>query len=184
MITEQISEKWRDIPEYEGRYAVSDIGNVMNVKKDKLLRPFDRAVTSNKNKKGYLTVHLTGNGFKYKNKSVHSLVLLAFERPRKKGEVINHIDGNPSNNRLENLEYCTQSHNRKQDFVTGRQSFLGEKNNSAKINSTQVLEIVKLRSKGHTYRAIAKIYGLNFTGIANIFNGHTWTHVTGFKNKY
>ena len=180
-----MEEIWKDIPEYVGRYQVSNLGRVLNKRTGRLLSPFDRQ--PNTPRAGYLTVHLGSRhlGKRFINKTVHSLVMLAFVGERPKDEVIHHIDHNPSNNRLDNLIYCTQSQNRQHDFKDGTQSFLGSKNNAAVINEKSVLEIVDLRlNKKMTLRSIGEIYGLTITGVSSVMNGHTWSHITGIKNNH
>lgn len=180
-----MEEIWKDIPEYEGRYQVSNLGNVLNKRTGRLLNPFDRQ--PNTPRARYLTVHLGSRhlGKRFMNKSVHSLVMLAFVGERPENYVIHHKDHNPSNNILDNLVYCTQSENRLHDFKDGAQSFLGSKNNSAIINEISVLEIVGLRiNKKMTLRSIGEIYGLSTTGVSSIMNGHTWSHITGIENKH
>lgn len=61
-------------------------------------------------KQGYLRVLLFANGV-HKNCQVHRLVATAFIPNPKNLPVVNHIDGNPKNNRVNNLEWCTQSAN-------------------------------------------------------------------------
>lgn len=173
-------ETWAEIPGYDN-YSVSNLGNIWSKKTKKYLTPCDRHKNHVKMKKGYMAVNLSLKG-KAKMFSVHSLVLLAFKGERPSGYVINHIDGNPSNNALYNLEYCTQSHNRKQDFINGRQSFIGEKNNQSKITEDDVKYILELKKQGYTYKEIAKKFNMSESGIGSIFTGHTWKHLTGIKN--
>ncbi len=172
-------ERWIDVPGYSGRYQVSDLGNVKNYR-GKKLKPFDRIKTGPDS--GYMSIHLVLEKNEYKNFTLHSLVMLAFVGQRPDGHVINHINGNKSDNRLLNLEYCTQSHNRKEDFLKGRQSLLGEKNTKAKLDKTQVLEIVRLReAAGYRYADLAEMFNMTSSGISSIFNGYTWSHITGIK---
>lgn len=176
-------EIWRTIKDYPN-YKVSSMGNVMG-KTGKALRPFDRARNGPKLQRGYLTVHLCSKGVKgYDNHSVHSLVMKEFIGPRPLGMVINHKNGIRWDNRLDNLEYCSQSYNRKQDFIHGRQSLRGEKNTQAKLTEEEVLQIVALYKTGeYTYLSLAKKYGVHVSGIANIFSGHCWSYLTGIKNR-
>ena len=178
-----MSEIWKEISGYGDKYSVSNYGNVKNHITGRLLNPFDRRAKSTSGKKGYKTVHLTGGLTRIKNASVHSLIMAAFIGDRPDGYVINHIDGNPSNNHLSNLEYCTQSHNRKQDFIHGRQSLKGENNTQSKIKQSDVLVIVSLRNGGMTYKQIGELFGLTISGVSSIFNGYTWSHITHIKPK-
>lgn len=60
---------------------------------------------------GYVCIGLTNKEGKTKTYSIHRLVGIHFlEKPEGKG-YINHLDANPSNNRVNNLEWCTQSEN-------------------------------------------------------------------------
>lgn len=178
-------EAWKGVNKYPN-YEVSNMGNVRNIKFTKILRPFDRIKYGPKLLRGYLTVHLCNKAKKgYTNFSVHSLVMAAFVGARPKGHVINHKNGIRWDNRLDNLEYCTQSHNRKQDFIMGRQSYRGEKNNSAKLNESDVLKIIKMYKTGkYTYVELAKKFGVHMCGISNIFNGHCWSYLTGITKRY
>lgn len=103
-----MEEKWKDIAGWEGRYRVSDQGNVEsydfpNGRKGKRLTP-------QPNEKGYLMVHLY-NGAKKKTAKVHRLVAEAFvPNPRNLPEV-NHHDGNKRNNAASNLEWSTRQEN-------------------------------------------------------------------------
>lgn len=110
-------EVWKDIPGYEGIYEVSDKGKVRS-SKDKTTKSVlhgerkwkQRVLKQKIDKKGYKRVTLWKNKVG-KDFLVHRLVAMAFlEKPDGK-DLINHIDGNPSNNYLENLEWCTSKEN-------------------------------------------------------------------------
>lgn len=177
-------EIWKTLDDYP-KYLVSNMGNVKSIRGN-ILRPFDRMKNKAPSYRGYQTVHLVGPKVKsrYENKTVHSLVMMAFVGPRPQGYVINHINGIKWDNRLDNLEYCTVSHNRKEDFIHGRQSLSGEKNTQAKLTERQVLEIVSLyKSGGHTFRSLAERFGIYYTGISNIMSGRCWGYLTGIKSK-
>lgn len=106
-------EKWRKVIGYEDLYRVSNLGNVqrvgsvVGVNKKYLngynLKPLD-------NGKGYLRIKLTKNN-KGKRIMLHRLIAEAFIDNPSNYKVVNHIDNNKYNNDIENLEWCTQSHN-------------------------------------------------------------------------
>lgn len=105
-------EEWKDIPGYEGLYQVSSLGNIKSInynhtKKEKLLKP-------QKQSNGYMTTRI-GN----KTKTIHRIVANAFITNSLNKPCINHIDGNKTNNRADNLEWCTNSENMKHAIRNG-----------------------------------------------------------------
>ena len=111
-----MEEIWKPIMSYSGLYEVSNLGNVRSV--DRISESYGGRIWNRKgkqlkpyiNKKGYAIVDLCVNG-KYKSHSVHRLVSETFiENPLKK-YAIDHIDRNPSNNRVDNLRWATGCEN-------------------------------------------------------------------------
>lgn len=114
---------WKDIPQYEGIYEVSNDGRVRTHKDKKTWssryntwREWGQRELKEKNPKGRdVRVSLYENG-KEKSFLVHRLVAFAFI-PRVEGkDCINHIDGNPRNNNVENLEWCNHTENNRHAF--------------------------------------------------------------------
>ena len=101
-------EIWKDIVGYENLYQASNWGRVKSFKWGK-----ERILRAVKNNKGYLVVNLWKDG-KRKQFSVHLLVAQAFipnDDPERKTQ-INHIrEFEKTNNRVENLEWCTPKEN-------------------------------------------------------------------------
>jgi hypothetical protein len=100
-------EVWKDIPNFKGIYQISNHGNVKSkhFNNDKLLK-------LNNHGDGYLSVTLYNNGFK-KVKLVHHLVAECFLNhiPNGLKIVIDHIDDDPKNNNVNNLQIVTQRYN-------------------------------------------------------------------------
>ena len=95
-------EIWKDIKGYEGRYKISNTGKVYSCKSQKIL--------SQHNWDKYYFVQLWKNN-KPERKKIHRLVAEAFiPNPENKPEV-NHIDQNPQNNNVNNLEWVTRNEN-------------------------------------------------------------------------
>lgn len=106
-----MTEIWKDVIGYEGLYQVSNLGRVKSLIANKLLRPSD-------NGNGYLVVGLSKNCDRRQH-TVHRLVAKSF-LPNKYGlPQVNHIDGDKSNNCIENLEWCNNSHNMKHAYRLG-----------------------------------------------------------------
>lgn len=115
-------EVWAAIPGYEGLYEVSNYGNVRSLARKttrgKLLKPYINKYN------GYATVSLSKNN-RAKTLRVHKLVMITF-RPIEnlpkgycKDYTIDHIDGDKTNNRLDNLEWVTQSENQLRAYALG-----------------------------------------------------------------
>lgn len=110
------TESWKDVPGYEGRYQVSDHGNVRSV--DWICTRSNGRTYTNRSK--VLTQSTSSSGHKVatlivKNKQhramVHRLVLEAFVGPCPPGMETCHADDNPSNNHLSNLRWDSRREN-------------------------------------------------------------------------
>lgn len=92
-------EEWRNIQGYEG-YQASNMGRVRDINKGIILAQYNR------NKQGYKAVTIGGKPI-----SVHRLVAQAFMPNPNNLPMVNHKDENPSNNCVENLEWCDAKYN-------------------------------------------------------------------------
>jgi len=99
-------EIWKDIKGLNGKYKISNYGNVMRINKDE--RSIKNKILKKQiNQNGYEYVHLLRDF----RKLIHRLVAEHFiSNPYNKPH-INHIDGNPLNNYCGNLEWCTPKEN-------------------------------------------------------------------------
>jgi hypothetical protein len=120
------NEVWLDIKGFEGIYAVSNMGRVKSLAREKKDPYYTKRVLGEKLLKqfmlnsGYFVVHLKNSELKINtNFLVHRLVALAFIENIDNKEQVNHIDGVKTNNRLENLEWLTRSENIKHAIKLG-----------------------------------------------------------------
>lgn len=102
-----MKEIWHEIPGYNGDYFISNYGRVKSYKK---AYPLIMTPSYSDSLHKYQTVQLFKNG-QYKIFKVHRLVAEAFIPKIDGKDYINHIDGNPKNNMVDNLEWCTLSEN-------------------------------------------------------------------------
>ncbi|MEK5108570.1 HNH endonuclease [Cytobacillus sp. FSL K6-0129] len=100
-----LEEKFKQMIGYSG-YLISDQGNIFSTKRGskRKLRVFS-------NRKGYMRVGLIDSLGNQRQVFVHRLVAENFIGPITNGYVVNHIDGDKSNNTLPNLEIITESEN-------------------------------------------------------------------------
>lgn len=104
-------EEWRDVEGYGGDYQVSNLGRVKSLKFGK-----ERMLKLHLGDRGYFRVAISNYG-KIKTVMVHKLVAMAFLKHKPNGHklVVDHIDNNPKNNCLDNLQIITQRENLSKD---------------------------------------------------------------------
>lgn len=111
-----LEEKWKDVPYYEGVYKISSLGNVKELKDGKWVAKLKHTNRTT----GYVSIILKKSGpLKAKTAYIHRLVALAFLDNKDNKREVNHIDGNKSNNSLQNLEWVTSSENKVHAIKTG-----------------------------------------------------------------
>ena len=102
-----MKELFKDVLGWEGKYQASNTGKIKSLgnektRKEKILQP--------RKWKSYEKIYLSKDGKRF-GYQVHRLIWEAFNGPIQKGMEIDHIDGNPSNNRLENLRAVSHQTN-------------------------------------------------------------------------
>lgn len=151
-------------------YSVSNYGRFYNNK-------FNRFIKPSINGDGYLLVRLCINGIITSYKA-HRLIAEAFIPNPNNLPVVNHKNGDKTDNNVENLEWCTSSENRIHAIkVLGVKTGIGIRNANAKLNDDIVREIRIELSKGCTGISLAYKYNVDPKQISRIKNNKTWKHV-------
>jgi len=104
-------ETLKDIPWYEWLYQASELWNIMSLNYKNKWYP--NILTPIKQSDWYYNIWLYKNK-KFKQFRIHRLIMITYKGKSKLD--VNHKDGNKSNNKLENLEYCTRSENQKHSY--------------------------------------------------------------------
>jgi hypothetical protein len=174
-----MSDSWRGVPGFEGRYMVSRMGQIRNRSTGKLLfGEIDRD--------GYRRVNLCGDGKSYKRR-VHRLVCEAFHGPAPDGCEVGHLDGRRTHNAAHNLAWVTRAENVGHSKAHGtfraparapkEAMRRGSANPAAKLTEEVVLEARARHANGETGRALAREYGVNSGNMSAALRGQTWAHV-------
>lgn len=173
----QNQEIWKDVVGYESSYQVSNQGRVKSLSRIRMTRgpqlmP-ERICKLQSNPQGYLLVGLWKNS-KVKRSWVHRLVLEAFIGPRLEGFITRHLDGNPANNNIKNLEWSSYSANINDRKIHGTEVW-GEKNGQSRLTKNEVKKIRELYSTGNFSMAkLAKQFGVGTSTIHRVVNRIGW----------
>lgn len=184
------NEEWRPVKDYEEAYEVSNMGRVRSLKRKVRNRhPTGQVV------KGRFVKLCVSNGYhvmnlwksnKHRTVRVHRLVAEAFiENPFNYPEV-NHINLVRSDNRVENLEWCTHRGNMKHAYDHGKIP-IGDRHKCAKLTNENVLEIRDAFSKENNIglrrardgfvRELSERFNVSRSAISQVINNVRWRHI-------
>lgn len=169
-----------DIPGYEGLYATNRNGDIYSYYKNKM-----HAIRLRLD--GYKDTDLTKNK-KTKKFLIHRLLAKIFIPNPQNKLYINHIDGNKSNNSIENLEWVTSSENalhasnnglrEKQKQIAGQYSIM----HFRKLTDSQVDEAKRIYANGEADQVkLGKKYNVSSATICRAINGKTYKQRSVFE---
>ncbi|WP_145270097.1 NUMOD4 domain-containing protein [Tautonia plasticadhaerens] len=170
---EVASEEWRPVLGHEGRYEVSNRGNVRS-----LLNRYGnpRVKVLAKNRCGrYERVTLCKNGTKV-TAQVHRLVATAFLELIEGKNYVNHIDGQPFNNDLANLEWVTPAENIIHAADIGLRR-TGDDVPWTKLSEADIPRIREKLAQGVSIGSLAIEHGVATSTIFDIKRGKSWRRV-------
>ena len=156
-------EKYIIINEFDN-YAISNLGNIKNIKTGKVLKPC-------LNPRGYYSYTFYKRGIK-KTFRIHRLVALYFIDNPNNLPYVNHIDGDKTNNKVENLEWCTAKQNDEHARRTG-----------LKIQEKPVLAENVENGERIAFKSVSEagaILGINKGSISKVLHGKR-NKVHGYK---
>ena len=164
-------EIWKNVVGFEEQYEISNLGNLRSKERFvKHWRGGERKYKSNVknirlNDKGYFRCNLKNEGKRY-DFTIHKLVALAFIPNEENKPVVNHKNGIKTDNRVENLEWCTVQEN-----ITH-----AVKNRlvKTKLTDEQAKEIFNSQL---SHRKLAKLYNITSSIVWRIKNKKAYKHL-------
>ncbi len=183
-------EIWKDIPNYEGLYMASSLGNVKSIKqgKEKILKQY-------LNKSGYKSVSIYKN-YISKHKLIHQLIAIAFLGHKPDGThkvVVDHINNIKTDNRAVNLQLISQRENSSKDRIrkNNLKTWLNYNKNKTKIiariniNGKSVhIGVFNLNQETEAHNAVKEALTLHKSGVDVISKYKKLNKTSKFKNIY
>lgn len=186
-----VKEEWKDIEGFEGRYRISNKGEVVRnavidvYESGRVVNRGMKIIKCSVNSSGYLKLGLNKDG-KYYNKFLHRLLAEHFIPNPDNLPYVNHKDGNKLNNNLNNLEWCTAQENTQHahDNELAKVSEYNKmmvSNAGRRFDSSEVRNIKQLHNDGATIKEIAKEYKCCESIISNIITDKTYKKVEEYE---
>lgn len=162
----ETKELWKPLSMYKG-IQVSSIGRIKKAankrRKERILTEFP------KDRDGYCRCSVQRLDGTWTSQPVHRLVALAFI-PNPLGKThVNHIDGNRTNNTVNNLEWVTPKENVIHSYMYGSRKVCKEIPRKTLLTDFQISQIDKLRSI-YTVNQIAKLFNIEYQSLKNIIH--------------
>jgi hypothetical protein len=174
-----VTENWKPVIGHESTFEVSDLGRVRALPWQqrhwcgKMLPQAGGIIKQSRHSGGYSVVSLRDNRKHY----VHRLVMAAFAGPQPSNQDVNHINGDKTDNRLANLEYCDRMHNVRHAIATGLQDNSGEGNGQSKYTTEQIQTVRRMVQFGSTQREAALATGVAESTVQMVATGKRWKHL-------
>ena len=170
-------EVWKDIKDYEGAYQVSNFGRVRSLDRKRWngkvwCKCKGRILVGRPTKYGYLRVSLGRGDYHY----IHRIVAETFLSNVGYELQVNHKDGDKTNNRVENLEWCSCSENMKH---ASKNSLMrsGESHHNHKLTKQDVDYIRnhhKHNDRTFGYSALSRLFGVSPEAVRRVVRGEAW----------
>lgn len=182
-------EIWRNIPNSKF-YAISSLGKVKRLTHIKW-NPVNKSYSTFKerilsisynNSKNYGRICIVFNNSTKKVCGIHRLVAESFIENFKNLPQVNHKDGDKINNKLSNLEWCSQAENMQHRIheLHVKPWKIGEESNFTKLTEEQVKSIPDLLARGISKVKIGEMFNVKPNTITEITSGRSWKHLNLF----
>lgn len=162
----EIKELWKPLLEYKG-IEVSSIGRIRKAankrRKERILSEFP------KDRDGYCRCSVQRLNGTWTSQPVHRLVAKAFISNPYNKPAVNHIDGNRTNNKVDNLEWVTPRDNVIHSFKYGVRKKCKEVPRHTLLTDFQISQIDKLRTL-YTVNQLAKLFNIEYQSLKNIIH--------------
>lgn len=152
-------------------YNGEDIGDIIEIHDDGRIRSvYDGNKRYIENKKGYENIRICINGKDFQL-AVHRLMASTFIPNPENKKQVNHIDGDKLNNRLDNLEWCTDKENVDHIYKNGLRKL--------RFTEDNIRDIKRKYKNGDTMDVLSKEYGCSLSMIGKIIRGELYSRVLG-----
>lgn len=178
------SEVWKSLPGFPG-YEVSNLGRIKSLARTSEINRVDGAKYTRSLPErilscspyttyGHLHTGLYRDGHRH-TITLHAAVLTAFVGPRPEGMECRHMDGNPRNNRLDNLVWGTRQENAEDQIRHGTNHLRGR---GRRLTRAQVVEIKTRFKEGKPVYDLSEKWGVSKAAVYHVTSGRNWAHVT------
>lgn len=162
----EVKELWKPLKEYKG-IKVSSLGRVWKAanqrRKERILTEFP------KDRDGYCRCTVQKLDGTYTSQPVHRLIAKAFIANLDNKEAVNHINGNRTDNRVENLEWVTPRENVLHSYKYGKRKICKQVPKRTILTDFQIAQIDTLRNY-YTVNQIAKLFNIEYQSLKNIIH--------------
>ena len=163
-------EQWRPVVGHEGRYEVSNLGNVASLNYRRM--GYRKNLIPGLDSSGYPQVNLLG-----KTALVHNLVYRAFVGEKPRLLQINHKDGDKTNPALSNLECVSAAENIRHSFKMGTHvPPRGERSGMSKLTEASVAIIRSCYENKVRVSVLSERFGVHEATIFRVVAGKSWHH--------
>ena len=165
------NEEWKTIPGFSD-YEISDQGRLRRIRRVRTSGP--RVLAGCIGSHGYIQTNLVGDGGVSVGARLHHLVLISFVGQPGKGQHCRHLNGDPADNRLENICWGSAKENAADKVRHGRAP-AGLNHPFSKLGVEDILDIRAAIKRGHALKDIAALFSVSRATIGSIKTGRHWS---------